>query len=175
MAARFRPRRSRTPEAAPGTNRARRSTIRADRRGPKFGSNSANTSPGSGPMRKSGRYFRGHREVGYRGPAKKSHGWRPRSHWRREFGRPIARLEAATGANGARKSTIRADRRGPKFESNSAHTSPDFGPLRKCGIPGAIGKSDFGIPSRIGLGGGGGERGPRSFRRRVFGRPGRAF
>ena len=49
-------------------------------------------------------------------------------------GAPIARFTGAPGANGARKSTIRAGRRRRQFRGNSVHESPDFGPTRQSGV-----------------------------------------
>ena len=62
----------------------------------------------------------------------------PWGFWRRVFGRPDLVLLVVSGANGARRSTIRADRRGPKIYGNPAHTSPDCGAMRKSGVPVSI-------------------------------------
>ena len=51
---------------------------------------------------------------------------------------PSRVLEGVSGENGARKSTGRAGRRGPAFESRPAHKSPDFGPIRKSSVSGEI-------------------------------------
>ena len=77
---------------------------------------------------------------------------------------PEISAAADPGENGARESTIRTDRRGPKLRSNSAQRSPDFGPKRKSGILGDICGGDrrvgFRDPAQLsGDGVGGAERG----------------
>ena len=122
-------------------NGVRKSTNCADRRGPACESRPAHKSLGPGPTRRSaisGDSVRGIRKSGILDPGRMSGREVYRIPAKRVLTSPSRVLQKVSGDNGARKLTNCADRRGPAFESRPAHTSPDFGPMRKSANPGDI-------------------------------------